>query len=167
MKKLLFKLSFILLIIFGFSGCYTIIWSPDSEFPNQDNSDNSTIYYGDPYYGPYYDYYDIPWWYDFAPAPTVTRPTRENNPEIGRLRDSGGDRGESPRIPDVQPPSRNGDTTSNNTNTGSSNSSGNSSTETERSSSSSNTGSTGDRGSSSGSGSVRNNNGDRSSGGRR
>lgn len=170
MKTMLLKILFTVLIFIGLNGCYTIIWSPDSEFPTQDNSDNSTIYYGDTYYGPYYIYYDTPWWYDYAP-PVVSRPetkTREDNSDIGRLRDSGGDRGTAGRIPDVQPPSRSensSDTSSSDKSSGNSGSS--SSGSTVRNSSSSGSGNTSGRDNSSGSGTVRNNNGGRSSGGRK
>ncbi len=171
MKKMLFKILFIVLIFLGLNGCYTIIWSPDSEFPTQDNSDNSTIYYGDTYYGPYFIYYDTPWWYDYAP-PVVSRPetkTREDNSDIGRLRDSGGDRGTAGRIPDVQPPSRseNSSDTSSSSDKSSGNSGSSSSGSTVRNSSSSGSGNTSGKDNSSGSGTVRNNNGGRSSGGRK
>jgi hypothetical protein len=168
MKKLSFQILFTALIIFGLNGCYTIIWSPDTEFPNQDNSDNSTIYYGDTYYGPYFIYYDTPWWYDYTPPKPVAK-TREDNSEINRLRDSDGGRGNPGRVPEVQPPSRNENPSGNNNTNGSSDNSGNKSTETSvrNSSSTSSSGNTSGRSNTSGSGSVRDNNGGRSSGGRR
>ena len=77
MKTLILKILFIALITLGFEGCYTIIWSPDSEFPTEDNSSTTSVYYSDPYYGDYYYFYDTPWWWDVTP-PAVTRPTRED-----------------------------------------------------------------------------------------
>lgn len=163
MKKLLIKILFTAFFIFGLSGCYTIIWSPDAEFPTQDNSDNSTIYYGDTYYGDYYYYYDTPWWYDYVP-PVSSGPatkTRNDNTDIGRLRDSGDSRGDAGRIPDVQPPSKSENPPQNTNDKGNTNNTGTSTETSARNSSSSSSGNTG------GSGSVRNNDGGRSSGGRR
>lgn len=167
MKKLLFNILFAGLFIFGLNGCYTIIWSPDSEFPNQDNSDNSTVYYGDNYYGDYYYYYGAPWWYDYSP-PLVTSPatkTREDNPDIGNLRDNSG-RSDGGRILNVQPPSRNINNSGDNGTGKSTTGSGDSSGTTVRNSSSSGSGNS-SRDNSSNSNPVRNNNGGRSSGGRK
>ncbi len=162
MKTITLKIIFITLVMLGLNGCYTVIWSPDSEFPTEDNS-TTNIYYGDAYYGDYYYFYDTPWWWDYTP-PTVSRQTRENTGSQS-IRDLG--RGQEPSRPiviETAPPSRNADngdtsTTGNKGNNGSS-------TETVRSSSSSNSGSSGRESSSSGS-TVRNNNGGRSSGGRK
>lgn len=167
MKKLLLQIFFITMFIFGLNGCYTIIWSPDSEFPNQDNSEAGAAYYGDYYYGDYYYFYDIPWWYDFIPPVAAGtgnsgNSNRDNNSEIGTLRDTGG-RSDPLRVPDVQPPSRDQNSSGNNKDNNSSSSNNTSSNNSDRgSSSSSNSGSSG----SSGSG-VRDNNGGRSSGGRK
>ena len=164
MKKLLLQIFFITLFIFGLNGCYTIIWSPDSEFPNQDNSEAGAAYYSDYYYGDYYYFYDIPWWYDFIPPATTGSGTtnRDNNPDVGTLRDMSG-RSDPSRVPDVQPPSRNDNNSGNNNDNSSSSSNNTSSNNSDRGSSSSNSGNSG----SSGSGSVRDNNGGRSSGGRK
>jgi len=165
MKKLLLQIFFITLFIFGLNGCYTIIWSPDSEFPNQDNSEAVTVYYGDIYYGDYYYFYDIPWWYDYNPPVATGSDTknRENNPDIGTLRDTGG-RSDPLRVPDVQPPSRDQNSSGNNNDNSSSSSNNTSSnSSSDRGSSSSSSGSSG----SSGSSTERNSNGERSSGGRK
>lgn len=136
------------------------------EFPTQDNSDQTTIYYGISIYGPYYYYYDYPWWLDAVPPATspVTE-DRSGNPEISKLRNTG-DRGTPTRFPELQPPTRNRPIT---IDKGNSNNSGGSSTETTvRSSSSGNSGTnSGSQRSSSSSSNVRNSNGGRSSGGRR
>ena len=50
----------IFLLAFGLSGCYTVIWSPDTPMPADDNNNNS--YYDSPYYGEYYYYYHNHWW---------------------------------------------------------------------------------------------------------
>jgi len=167
MKPAILKIIFVAMIVFGLNGCYTIIWNPDMEFPTESNSDQTTIYYGDAYYGPYYYYYDYPWWLDIVPpaAGPVTVERSENN-ETSILRNTGG-RGTPSRISELQPPSHNAPPANTDKN-GSSNNSGSTNTETSIRGSSSNSGTTSSRESSSGSGStVRNNNGGRSSGGRR
>ncbi len=163
MKTLILKIVFIALVTLGLNGCYTIIWSPDSEFPTEDNS-TTDIYYGNPYYGDYYYFYDTPWWWDYSYTPVVTK--QRENTATGSIRDLG--RGQEPRVPvviETAPPSRNAD----NGDTGTTGNKGNNSSSTEttvRSSSSSNSGSS-DRQSSSSGSTVRNNNGGRSSGGRK
>ncbi len=162
MKTLLLKTLFIALITMGLNGCYTIIWSPDSELPTEDNSVTSA-YYGDTYYGEYYYFYDTPWWWEYNYTPAAASTERGN--ETAPVRDLGG-RGTptGPVIIETAPPTRDINPPS----TGSSGNTGNrgTSTETTRSSSTSNSGSASRESSSSGS-SVRNNNGERSSGGRR
>jgi uncharacterized membrane protein YgcG len=166
MKKLTFTIILIALFTFGFNGCYTIIWTPDSAFPTEDNS-TTNIYYGDTYYGDYYYFYDYPWWLDIVPpvAGNVTTP-RSDRGDVSKLRNTG-ERGTPPRTPELQPVSQNAPPADIN-NTGSSDNSGNKSTETSvRSSSSSSTSSSGRESSSSSGSTVRNNNGGRSSGGRK
>ncbi len=41
-------------------GCYTTIWSPDQNVPDQ--VDNSDSFYPENYYGDYNTYYNSPWW---------------------------------------------------------------------------------------------------------
>lgn len=163
MKSLVLKIVFITLVTLGLNGCYTIIWSPDSEFPTEDNS-VTNIYYGDTYYGDYYYFYDTPWWWDYtynSPVSGGTRPTRDGSTQ--GLRDPGG-RSPAPRDPIINtpPPTRE----INPPPTGTSGNTGNSGSSTETTRSSSNSGSS-DRESSSSGSSVRNNNGGRSSGGRK
>jgi hypothetical protein len=168
MKPLMLKIIFISLILFGLNGCYTIIWSPDMEFPTQDNSASTTIYYGDTYYGSYYYFYDYPWWLDIAPpVATPFAGERSDNHETNILRNTG-ERGTPPRIPDVQPPSRDAPPTNTDNNGNSNNSGSTTTTETSARNSSSSSATTNSRESSSGSGNtVRNNNGGRNAGGRK
>lgn len=143
------------MIVLGLSGCYTIIWSPNSEFPTQENSDNSAVYYDDYYYGPYYGWYDVPWWYDYVPPASGTPYTRDNTSETSRIRDTDGGRGGSGEVPRVDPPSRNEDN------------SGNSSGTNKDNSGNSNSGSSSRNSDSGNNNSNRNNDGGRNSGGRK
>ena len=75
-KQILIWLMF-LTTIFIIPGCYTVIWSPDMQFPSKENSDYQYDgYYSDPYYGNYNYYYDHPWWLDI-PATYYTPPGTE------------------------------------------------------------------------------------------
>lgn len=170
MKKISFKILLLIIFTFGLTGCYTIVWSPDSEFPTEQNSENNTIYYGDNYYGDYYYFYDSPWWYDYAPPVSsrpITRP-RDENHNIETLRNDDG-RGTPLRNPDLSPPAK-VTTPPENKDNGNTNKSGDSSGSAVRNSSNnSSSGSTSDRQNTSGnSNPVRNNDGGRNSnGGRR
>jgi hypothetical protein len=164
MKTIILKVIFIALVTLGLNGCYTIIWSPDSALPTEDNS-VTNIYYGDSYYGDYYYFYDSPWWWDYSynpPASAVTRPTRDESTQP--IRDLG-DRGTPPRTIDTQPPSRDANPPSTGSSGSTTGNNGSTTETTVRSSSSSSSNSSGRESSSSGS--VRNNNGGRSSGGRK
>ncbi len=48
-----------LLIIFGLTGCYTVIWLPSDEMPKTHPQND---FYNSEFYGEYYDYYSTPWW---------------------------------------------------------------------------------------------------------
>ena len=164
MKTIILKVIFIALVTLGLNGCYTIIWSPDSALPTQDNS-VTNIYYGDSYYGDYYYFYDTPWWWDYSynpPASAVTRPTRDESTQP--IRDLS-DRGTPPRTIDTQPPSRDANPPSTGSSGSTTGNNGSTTETTVRSSSSSSSNSSGRESSSNGS--VRNNNGGRSSGGRK
>ena len=56
----------IIILIFGLgfllTGCYTIVWDPREEYPNDDNYTESDGFYESDYYGGYGDYYESPWW---------------------------------------------------------------------------------------------------------
>lgn len=151
---LLFGLSFLI------SGCYTIIWTPEKEFPNESSySSYGSGYY---HYDQYYYYYDFPWWLEITP-PSTTQTKYERDPDgnIGSIRNSGEGRGtdNTGRILETPPTTRsgnNGNETSTTTNSGSQTK--------ERSSS----GSTSTRESSNNSSdNVRNNDGTRNNNGRR
>lgn len=99
-------LAFVALLI-GLQGCYTIIWTPDIDFPNKDNNDNSDSYYDEIYYGEYTPYYGAPWWYTIPPPTTFAPILKERNDEAKKLRnDAEPGRGnpERPRQPDVNRP---------------------------------------------------------------
>ena len=58
------KLSALVIVMsFYFTGCYTIIWNPNEEFPDTENSyESSSDFYDYDYYGGYVNYYESPWW---------------------------------------------------------------------------------------------------------
>ena len=63
--KTTFKLfAFVIVLSFYTTGCYTIVWDPREEFPDNENSyeSNSSDFYDYDYYGGYVDYYEAPWW---------------------------------------------------------------------------------------------------------
>jgi hypothetical protein len=62
MKKTIKIISLIIGISFFFTGCYTIVWDPREEYPNEDNYTESDGFYESDYYGGYGDYYESPWW---------------------------------------------------------------------------------------------------------
>jgi hypothetical protein len=69
-----FKLfAFVIVLSFYTTGCYTIVWDPREEFPDTENSSESSgDFYDYDYYGGYVDYYEAPWW--IAPAVYITNP---------------------------------------------------------------------------------------------
>jgi hypothetical protein len=184
MKKLIYVAAIFLFL--NITGCYTVIWSPGMDFPTSDrtsdydssdttgyygtseiNSDiYDDVYYNEPYYGHYADYYNIPWWYSIPPS-TVTNNHNKNNGkatanssgDVSPIRNSGNGRGNSGRssgdIINTPPVTVSGS---------GSTSSGTSTTNTEPKKTDS--GSENTRHSSS-SGSVRNNDGNRNDGGRK
>lgn len=97
-------LAFVILL-FGFQGCYTVIWTPDIDFPTKENSDDSESYYEEPYYGDYTPYYGLPWWYTVPPT-TFTPLVKERSNEVTKLR-NGSEPGrgtpERPNIPQRTP----------------------------------------------------------------
>ena len=164
------KTIIVLLTAILISGCYTVIWTPDEEFPNERNTEyGNDSYYPDYYYGGYNDFYDYPWWLNFTPpsyiAPKST-PDRSDNGNTGTIRNNDNGRGKEDRnkILETPPPTKTETKGSSDT---SSSSSGNNRTSVE--SSNNNAGSnTSSRGSTNtNSNNVRNNDGGRSSGGRR
>jgi hypothetical protein len=84
--KILF--STIILVSFFISGCYTVIWTPEDEFPNDENYNNDPGYYIDNYYY----YYDYPWWYTITPPSPKTKNgeyERDRNNNINKIRNNG------------------------------------------------------------------------------
>lgn len=70
MKPIIKVFVLILFISVLFPGCYTIVWDPNQEFPNEANTtDDTNEFYETEYFGGYGDYYEIPWW---ASLPTYT-----------------------------------------------------------------------------------------------
>jgi hypothetical protein len=73
--KTTFKLfAFVIVLSFYTTGCYTIVWDPREEFPDNENSyeSNSSDFYDYDYYGGYVDYYEAPWW--IQPVVYITNP---------------------------------------------------------------------------------------------
>ncbi|MDP1994172.1 MAG: hypothetical protein Q8K40_02895 [Ignavibacteria bacterium] len=79
------KLLAFVFLLFGLQGCYTVIWTPDIDFPTKENSDDSESYYEEPYYGDYTPYYGLPWWYTVPPT-TFTPLVKERSKEVTKLR---------------------------------------------------------------------------------
>lgn len=100
------KLLAFVILLFGLQGCYTVIWTPDIDFPTKENSDDSESYYEEPYYGDYTPYYGLPWWYSVPPT-TFTPIGKERSNEVTKLRNGsepGRGNPERPRRPDATPP---------------------------------------------------------------
>jgi len=162
------KILFLITIIISFiiSGCYTVLWTPEEELPNENTyqQDSGNTYYNDDYYY----YYDYPWWLTVSyPVTNINdNNTSERSKDINTLRNTGDGRGtEDTRRDILTPPSPTIDNNSNN------NSSGNQNTEvrkaTSSGSTSTNTSNTSGRQSSGNNSSVRNSNGSRNNGGGR
>jgi len=110
-------------------GCYTVIWTPDMDFPTKDTSEANDSFYDGGYYGGYTPYYEVPWWYSY-PAVSVKEDilTKVRNAQQQKLRE-GGNAGEDrpttierkrPDLPiliGVDPPSRSDDSGNKSTDT--------------------------------------------------
>lgn len=112
MKNLL-RSVLVAILFLSFTGCYTVIWSPDMEFPDRQNSDEEySGYYSDSYYGGYYYYYDYPWWMAITPPSYYIGDNDEENirdRSTGSLRNNDGTRNvtdERNGILDPGPPRR-------------------------------------------------------------
>jgi hypothetical protein len=171
MKNIVLKISLFILIGFSLTGCYTVIWTPDQEFPTSNNYyyEENNYYSGGFYPGAYDYYYGYPWWYSITPPVSNTESAeynRDRNSNTGSLRntDSGrtssGDRGVI-----NNPPSTRDSGNKNSGNTSSPPTTEKTRTTPETKSGSSDSGKR-DSGSSSGN-DVRNNDGNRNSGGKR
>ncbi|MDP3682750.1 MAG: hypothetical protein Q8S01_02350 [Ignavibacteria bacterium] len=97
------KLLTFVTLLAALQGCYTVIWTPDIDFPTKETSDNSDSYYEEPYLIPYYG---DPWWYTVPPPPTYTPLVKERSDEATKLR-NGSEPGrgtpERPNIPERTP----------------------------------------------------------------
>ncbi len=78
MKNKIKILVLFISISFLFTGCYTMVWDPYQEFPNEEPNPDTNDFYGTEYYGGYGDYYEIPWWVG-APAYIVSPDYINNN----------------------------------------------------------------------------------------
>ena len=156
MKKLKYYI-FIISSAFLLNGCYTILWTPEEDFPSESTINN---YYDETYYGDYYSFYDYPWWLSIAPpaAPIGSDYIRTKDGTITNIRNEGQGRNsnDSREIIKTNPPSR--DISGSNSSSGSQNSGNSSSSGSTSVNSSSNNNSR-----SSDNSSVRNNNGGRNS----
>ncbi len=98
------KIKILTLVIFSasllaFSGCYTILWTPEDEMPDErpasgSSSENSNYtpvdeYYSPASYGGYSDYYYQPWWHKIT-LPTASRVVNQKGANVGQTTDSQG-----------------------------------------------------------------------------
>ncbi len=93
MKKYLIKIILIVITVISFSGCYTMLWSPDEQLPSESYNQP---YYSEPYYGEYNYYYDYPWWVRdrhlyIAPTPIPTQSTGGSS-AVNSVRNENGSR---------------------------------------------------------------------------
>jgi len=169
--KITIKLFLLVIVMSFFTGCYTVIWDPRQEYPETENSyDSSSEFYGDDYYGGYINYYETPWWvgvpvYLTYPGETDNSQTKNrnngSNSDTESIRNSNG-RGNTDRNPGYEntttatittrddnsniintpPPTRDSNSgSSNNSSTSTSNTRNSGSNETRNSSGSRNSGS--------------------------
>jgi hypothetical protein len=109
--KTIINLFLLVIVMSFFTGCYTVIWDPRQEFPETENSYNSSSeFYGDDYYGGYINYYDTPWWvgvpvYIIYPGETDYSQTKNrnngSNSDTESIRNSNG-RGNTDRNPGIE-----------------------------------------------------------------
>jgi hypothetical protein len=158
-------LFFVLGLSFLTSGCYTVIWTPEKEFPNESNYlPYGSGYY---YYDEYYYYYDYPWWLEITPpSKTETKYERDRNSDISKIRNAGDGRGtdNTREILNTPPPTKSSDS-GNNSNNNNSNTSGSQTKERVSTESGSNTQTR--QSSNDSSNNVRNNDGSRNNNGRK
>ncbi len=173
MKKYLIEILLISLITVGLTGCYTMLWTPDQNYPTENTNNQEDTFYPAEYYGDYSSYYATPWWLTIAP-PYQYNSNQQYN-KNGRsqsttlIRNSNGERGSVPRtVLDTPPPARvepANTTSSGSNNSNNSNSSNNSNGSRVESTNSGNNSAS--RSGNSNNNSLRNNNGSRNTNGRR
>ena len=85
MKTFIRIFALVIGINFFLTGCYTIVWSPSQELPNEENYSDENDFYETEYYGNYGTYYETPWWvgapvYLISPgSSTESYKTRDGN----------------------------------------------------------------------------------------
>lgn len=100
MKKYILIVTLFVVMTF-FTGCYTVVWTPDESLPTaetyqQEYYDNG--YYQDPYYGDYGYYYQYPWWLAAVPPAYSDQGSsggsgsRSDNSTMDRIRNRDGGR---------------------------------------------------------------------------
>lgn len=174
MKKIIASITLIFLLFITLPGCYTVVWEPDMEFPNEDNSEYSQeSYYDGNYYGDYNYFYNQPWWLSLNP-PTKDGITiqRNKNGSTEALRNSGDGRnsgtGRNPGgVLDTPPPTRDGDSNNGGSTGSGNNGSGTNTTVDRETTNTTNTGTQRSTGSGNSSNPVRNNDGNRTSDGKK
>ncbi|MBK7632812.1 MAG: hypothetical protein IPJ23_19460 [Ignavibacteriales bacterium] len=133
MKNTIKLFAFVIVLSFYTTGCYTIVWDPREEFPDTENSSESSSgdFYDYDYYGGYVSYYEAPWW--IPPVVYITNPdgttdrvqTKDRNngrsSDTETIRNSNG-RGNTDRNPGINTGTTT-TTTTTTTNSGSSNNS--------------------------------------------
>jgi hypothetical protein len=130
-----FKYLIIAILLFGFQGCYTILWSPSlSNSSNHEIDYTTNIWYDPPYYRLWDYYYNSPWWTSYTS--TYTGYKRDEDKGYQNLRNNTSERNEQPRErprfePTSPPPSI--DTNSGSTTTSSQNNSSGSTNNTRES----------------------------------
>lgn len=88
MKNTIKLFALVFVMSFYFTGCYTVVWNPNEEFPDTENSsESSSDFYDYDYYGGYVDYYQSPWW---VSAPVyITLPDGTTEKRITKDRTNG------------------------------------------------------------------------------
>ena len=169
MKNYLLNSTIIFSALLFLSGCYTVIWMPEDEFPSEIVYEG---YYSEMYYGDYYSFYDYPWWIGIVPpsTPVGSGYIRNDNGTISSLRNEGQGRGtdDGRKILPTDPPSRdiskdNNSSKNNSDNNNSWNNNGSSWVNSNDNSSSSRSSDNSSSSRSSDNSSVRNNDGNRNS----
>ncbi len=130
MKKHLLGFTLALALLITIPGCYTVIWSPDMNFPTKDNSENTDYGY---YQTPYYYYYDYPWWYSLPSDFYQPYVEKNRNETTSGMRNNNGERNGSGNgnLPiNYGTPTRSSSTTTGNTSNPPANNSGSSRTNT-------------------------------------
>ena len=72
MKRIILNIIILAAVGLFLSGCYTVVWSPEDNFPTQSDYEQgyNDGYYNSPYYGDYGYYYNYPWWLNITPPAT-------------------------------------------------------------------------------------------------